>query len=535
MVKDMGLRDNEYAVLVADGRPELEWGLGSANINQAPVLLTTHAMVMKRLQKMSPRTHSNNGFNDDISGNNKAKPGSWASLSEFYYAGKPRVLRVWDEAILPGVPLILKARELDGILWAFQRHEEIYSAIDGLRDKIKSVEPGSTVEIPDVASIMGLSATYGRLEVKSREATRQSIETLWTMSGGLARVCDDGRGTNTLLDFRRTLPDDIRPMLVLDASARVRGTYKQQERKTKDIVRLKYVPKRYNRVRFHLKQAGSGKEMLGKKYQERLREIGEVISMHPDRNVLVLHHKPDASMGIGNIEKDLPSYIAKSKWRDGAVKFCHWGVHDARNDLADCDVIITASILHHPRSAYEARGRTASNTPTTEEYDDALVNEIRRGELKHDLLQGLSRGALRQCDGNQAKPCDVYLLAGRNSGIKKFLPELFPGCSRSNGWGLWEGVDTGQHCTDRMLEIKTYVQMRLSHVERDKVPFPEVYKFFGIDRRNFSRTVNTEAFRALIQSDFAILAGYPNVFVRAGDLGHFLFGDGPPAPNPGDF
>ena len=166
------------------------------------------------------------------------------------------------------------------------------------------------------------------------------------MSGGLARVCDDGRGTNTLLDFRRTLPDDIRPMLVLDASARVRGTYKQQERKTKDIVRLTYGPKRYDRVQFHLKQAGSGKEMLGKKYQEGLRESGEGCSLHPNRNVLVLHHKPDASMGIGNIEKDLPSYIAKSKWRDGAVKFCHWGVHDARNDLADCDVIITASILH---------------------------------------------------------------------------------------------------------------------------------------------------------------------------------------------
>jgi hypothetical protein len=119
MVRDMGLHEDEYAVLVADGRPELEWGLGSGKINQAPVLLTTHAMVMKRLQKMSPRTHNNSGFNDDISAPNKPEPGSWAFLSEFYYAGKPRVLRVWDEAILPGVPLILKARDLDGILWAF--------------------------------------------------------------------------------------------------------------------------------------------------------------------------------------------------------------------------------------------------------------------------------------------------------------------------------------------------------------------------------------------------------------------------------
>ena len=86
-----------------------------------------------------------------------------------------------------------------------------------------------------------------------------------------------------------------------------------------------------------------------------------------------------------------------------------------------------------------------------------------------------------------------------------------------------------------MLEIKTYVQMELSHHARDKVPFPEVYKFFGIDRRNFARTINTDAFRSLIQADLAILHGYPNAFVRARDLGHFLFGKGPPQRDPGDF
>jgi len=86
-----------------------------------------------------------------------------------------------------------------------------------------------------------------------------------------------------------------------------------------------------------------------------------------------------------------------------------------------------------------------------------------------------------------------------------------------------------------MLEIRKYIEMQLRHSVRDKVPFPEVYKFFGIDRRSFSRTVNTEAFRSLIDSDFAILDGYPKAFVRARDLGHFLFGDGPPKPEPGDF
>ena len=55
------------------------------------------------------------------------------------------------------------------------------------------------------------------------------------------------------------------------------------------------------------------------------------------------------------------------------------------------------------------------------------------------------------------------------------------------------------------------------------------------DRRNFARTINTDAFRSLIQADLAILHGYPNAFVRARDLGHFLFGKGPPQRDRGDF
>jgi hypothetical protein len=354
---------------------------------------------------------------------------------------------------------------------------------------------------------MELSATYGRLSAKPRDLIRPAIEKLWTMSGSIARVSSDGPAGNTLLSFKRTLPWDIKPMLVLDASARVRATYKQQEETSRDIVRLRHAPKRYDRVNVYYRQAGSGKETFGKKYQERLAEVAEVINQHPGRKALVLHHMPDKAAGIGDTAQDLPSYLLPG----ADVAFCHWGVHNATNDYADRDLVITASILHHPRSAIEARGRTASNTRPELDYTDDQVNEIRLGEIQHDLLQGLSRGALRQCDGDQARPCDVYILAGRNSGVKGLLPALFPGANFRLGWGP---EAPAEELSAKQKEILGF----LEGIE-GRVPFPEVYKALVVKQQSFSRMISKPAFEdELTKRGFWVLDGRPKAFIRTTEI-----------------
>lgn len=106
----------------------------------------------------------------------------------------------------------------------------------------------------------------------------------------------------TLVQYQTKLPDDIKPMLVLDASARVRATYRQQHRVDNDITLLSEARKRYSRVQVHFEEGGAGKEDFGRRYWQRLNEVADIIKRHPDRKPLVLHHKPDGRARIGNVE-----------------------------------------------------------------------------------------------------------------------------------------------------------------------------------------------------------------------------------------
>ncbi len=53
MIRDMGLREDEYAVYVSPGSDLDDLGLGRENVNQAPILITTHQMVISRLSRPS--------------------------------------------------------------------------------------------------------------------------------------------------------------------------------------------------------------------------------------------------------------------------------------------------------------------------------------------------------------------------------------------------------------------------------------------------------------------------------------------------
>ena len=53
-------------------------------------------------------------------------------------------------------------------------------------------------------------------------AHEQAITALWLLSGKTVAVRQDGPYGNTVLDYHETLPEGLAPMVVLDASGRVR-------------------------------------------------------------------------------------------------------------------------------------------------------------------------------------------------------------------------------------------------------------------------------------------------------------------------
>ena len=179
------------------------------------------------------------------------KDRAFADVSGFHYRGSPRAVRVWDEAWLPGVAITIDSDDLFGLLKLARREATDFAdAIKLFADDLAGIQDGEAVAVPDFAGdyqgslydvISSLSEAGPRWDDQARTATG-----LVTMSGKVARVRRDGGGHGaTMLTYRDTLPDDLLPLLVLDASGRVRQTYAYIEEHRRNLIRLPEAVKHY--------------------------------------------------------------------------------------------------------------------------------------------------------------------------------------------------------------------------------------------------------------------------------------------------
>ena len=54
------------------------------------------------------------------------------------------------------------------------------------------------------------------------------------------------------------------------------------------------------------------------------------------------------------------------------------------------------------------------------------MTEFKLGELQHHVLQAVSRGRLQICKGDQAEPCEVWLISDERNGLADELNTMFP-------------------------------------------------------------------------------------------------------------
>ncbi len=411
LIEDMGLDDADYAVMVSrTGAPEglLKRGLGIDRADEAPVLLTTHAMVETALKR---------GFGDGVR--------SWDKASRFFYQGKPRDLRCWDETCLPGVPLVLNDAELLRLTGSIGASGGALAdaAFDLLRpfaNAVADAEDHALIEIPQLKSIMPIADLYS-LKRLDNQALEDAIS-LWVMSGRVARVRQDGT-RRALLDFNERFPQDILPMLVLDASAPYRDIYSAMDSDQWNVVNLKTAPKWYDNLTAHVRSGGAGVNMTPAVFNQRVEDIAKIINDSPDKSAMVLCHK---AYKVGKSSRDLRAEVLEMVEEDRRPIFVTWGKHDGVNTYRERSVLIMASTYFKPKSHTEVTGRSASGTQAPDEYAKSAWDKHRDGELKADMLQGLTRGCLRVCEGDQAKSAKLYLWAGRNFDAAGALHELFP-------------------------------------------------------------------------------------------------------------
>ena len=240
IVKEANLDPDDFAVLTAD--PELN-GLGCGSPPKARVLFTTHSMIEKRCERT----------------------GSFERVAAFHYQGEPRAVRIWDEAILPGQPLTISRDALALLLAPLRgRYPALVGDIENLFTSLKTTKSGTVICLPDLAEVHDVDLNEVLELVAERPEQELAAEVLWFLFGEHVTVRQDGALGNTMLDYKDTLPDDIKPLLALDASARVRTVYDCWQEGRGGITKLPTAPKRYDDLSIHVWNRGGGKSAFRK-------------------------------------------------------------------------------------------------------------------------------------------------------------------------------------------------------------------------------------------------------------------------------
>jgi hypothetical protein len=457
VVDEAKLQPDDFAVLTADA--ELN-ALGSGNPNSARVLFTTQRMVESRCQ------HGTKAFED---------------VAAFHYRGKPRAVRIWDEAILPGQTLTV-SRDDVGLLFKPLRfsHPNLTAALEQLFIHLGTLPDGEIITLPNFAEDHGvtLNDVMGLVE-HSTESTKAAVECLWFLSGRTVTVRQDGAYGNTVLDYKDTLPDDIKPLIVLDASIRVRSIYDLWEGGRGGVVRLPDAEKRYSELTLHVWRHGGGKSAFRRNGPKLIEGIASTILIKPGEEWLVVHHK-DAGLDFERqLSQILPDDVTPR------VRFLTWGSHDATNAFAHVPNVILAGILFYRGSHYEALGRLAAGKSSAAgPFPQSETQRVMDGENRHLILQAACRGAVRKSNGDECLPSHVYIIASRRTNIERDLPRVFPG-ARIVRWRPVEKALTG-----KIGEAYAYIVERLRQDPRAIVAFRDTMRAIGWkDAKEFKKRI----------------------------------------------
>jgi hypothetical protein len=357
---------------------------------------------------------------------------SFGITDAFFYRGLPRQVRAWDEAFLWGATVTLNRDDLLFLPKLIRRYStECADAVEDFATRLRRLDDGAAVEVTDFATVYGISlyevlATAVGATGRLRDDQQMAATALLALNGRTARVRRDGRTGNTLLTYRDTLPDDPTPLLVLDASIRVRKTYSLMQQHRGSMVQLKSAVKDYAPLTIHTWRTSGAKSGFEKNGDELAKGIATAVLTKPTEQWLAVVHM------TGGRVRDLDRAIRRhlSPEVSANLQTITWGTHMARNDFADVPNVILAGTLFMPQSFYTALTHMAQDRDVAPGLaSPEEVAETMRGEHAHHCLQAICRGRVRRSNGAQCHPMSAYVIASARSGIPEDLTRIFPGCT----------------------------------------------------------------------------------------------------------
>lgn len=453
MIDDLKLPADSYAVKVADSDKNQELnanGLGSSQINDALILLTTKQQIYMPGER-------GRDFKD---------------LSNLYYHGRPRKIRIWDESLTCGVPRKLTIRKLvklpDELCGSYPY---VANQIESISDELRSCKNMDSHHIQDLnVNAKRALSSFKWLSQETRDTAKDLLHLL-----GRQVTVTSGPWGYVAIDCDDSVPAGFAPCLVTDASGEVRESYSLQEQYRKNLVRLKTATKDYGKLTVHIWRQASGKTA----YKENgnnlyVKEIVKVINSRPDEEFLVLRF-------LNNPK--LQEEVIKQAVNPERVQFTHYGIHTATNDYRDFRNMIITGIMGYRMEDYEALARAAAGLTTSKgDLTGEQVNTFRHGEYAHHLLQAVCRIKVRKSEGAGCPEARVWLIAPQGILANKEIARIFTGCSVER----W--VTTPRPLQGLRLQALQYITEKIAG-GISQIRSTEVRKHLNMTQSNFKRDI----------------------------------------------
>ncbi len=396
-LKIAGLDDGDYSVQTSDQKLN-GYGSGFDSADDAKVLLTTHQMIW---------LHAGSSFE---------------KAQQFYYKGRPRALRVWDEALSIADPVSIRLDNVGELYGALRpQYGKLVGWLESSIPSSATANVGGDFIIPtglDFPSKMEAEAILGTEGGKVDRLLK-----LKQLAGQKLDIGEDKGCGKTLMGYIHELPADFAPVFILDGSGRLKHSYRLHETYRKNLCRLPSFHHDYSNLTLRRWNKASGKTNLSDPvYRKKLAEAVAGKINEDNENWLVITYKDDGKCDMAQLIRDR---IANP----GRVRFIHWGIHKATNDYADAKRVMVVSQHIYSDSVYGAIFKAASGRSVSVASNGDLT-AVRRSEIQNHILQGVTRSNVRKigADGKCGE-AEVYIIAPTQTVNDDMLKETFPGCS----------------------------------------------------------------------------------------------------------
>ncbi|MCJ2186468.1 hypothetical protein [Novosphingobium beihaiensis] len=418
MINEMGLLSHEFGVFTSKDEMNV-LGLPEDRHGEARVLFTTQQMIRSR-----------------------TKGRSFADAAEFHYQGSPRALRLWDESILPAAHVVMDRDTLSGMVRSFRKRLPAFAnALDTFAASMVAQNDGDVITVPDSLTLGPSSLQRAKASVETK-GEKTLLENLQQMIGCQMVLRDQPHAGTVLVGSTPVLPDDFAPVVVVDASARVRTAYQLWAEHRRNVAILPGAGHSFHNMTIHHWHRSSGKQALFSDLDRR--EIAEGIAeawrRDPKGKWLVVSYKDTLDPLKLAVKHAIGDEGAQLEW-------LHWGLHTSTNAFRDTDNIVIVGQWTYPPATYEAIAMAASGLGPVE-ASSLNVRDVETGEHAHNLLQALCRASVRKSIRGGTARCNAFLITSL-SDTETFLETLFPGHS----YAKWREGSIASEAVGKAMEL----------------------------------------------------------------------------------